>query len=418
MDRKRLYPILLVIFTNILGAGMILPILPLFAVGRFGATYFQAALLATAYFGAQFFAAPWLGRLSDQHGRRPILIISQIGTVISFLLFVFAGSIGAELESLGLVLPVSGGLLMMFVARLLDGATGGNITTARAYITDISTPAERTQALGLLSATFGAGFIFGPAIGGLLSQFSDVAPFIGATTITTITLLLTTFTLKESLPAEKRHSREQSRASMPLREVFANRSLALILITGFINTLAFSAIPATMSLYSSLILFPEISESNLVARNVGIMLTFLGISSVITQGFLLRRLVARLGERTLVVIGQAAFFLSLLSIPIIPNAIYVTFFLMLFAFSRGISDPPLQSLVTRYGSEQNQGRLLGLYQSALSLAFIFGPIWAGYVFENISPAAVFRVGAAIVVFGFLASLLLRARPPEPAANPA
>lgn len=414
MDRKRLYPILLVIFTNILGAGMILPILPLFAVGRFGATYFQAALLATAYFGAQFFAAPWLGRLSDLHGRRPILIISQIGTVISFLLFVFAGNIGAELESLGLVLPVSGGLFMMFVARLLDGATGGNITTARAYITDISTPAVRTQALGLLSATFGAGFIFGPAIGGLLSQINDVAAFIGATAITTITLLLTTFTLKESLPPEKRHSREQARASMPLREVFANRSLALILIIGFINTLAFSAIPATMSLYSAVILFPEISEPNLVARNVGIMLTFLGISSVITQGFLLRRLAARLGERTLVIMGQAAFFVSLISIPFIPNAIYVTVFLMLFAFSRGISDPPLQSLVTRYGSEQNQGRLLGLYQSALSLAFIFGPIWAGYVFENISPGAVFRVGAAIVVFGLLASLLLRTRPPEPA----
>ena len=97
MDRKRLYPSLLVIFTNIRGAGMILPILPLFAVGRFGATYFQAALLASAFFGAQFFAAPWLGRLSDQHGRRPILIFSPIGTVISFLMFVFAGNLGSAL---------------------------------------------------------------------------------------------------------------------------------------------------------------------------------------------------------------------------------------------------------------------------------------------------------------------------------
>lgn len=412
MDRKRLYPILLVIFTNILGAGMILPILPLYAVGRFGATFFQAALLASAYFGAQFFAAPWLGRLSDQHGRRPILIISQIGTVISFLLFVFAGNIGGALEGAGLVLPVSGGLFMMFVARLLDGATGGNITTARAYISDISDQESRTRALGLLSAAFGLGFIFGPAIGGFLSLFSNVAPFIGATVITTGTLLLTTFTLEESLPPEKRHRPEHARVSMPLNLVFANRGLTLILIIGFINTLAFSAIPATMSLYSDQILFPELTDTKLVARNVGIMLTFLGISLVITQAILLPRMLKRFGDRTLVTIGALAFFVSFAGITLIPSAVYATVFLMLFAFARGASDPPLQSLVTRYGTHQNQGRLLGLYQSALSMGLIFGPIWAGFVFQNIAPAAVFRVGAAIVIFSILASMLLHAQPVE------
>lgn len=418
MDRKRLYLILLIIFTNILGAGMILPILPLTAVNRFGGTFFQAALLATAYFGAQFFAAPWLGRLSDLHGRRPILIISQIGTVLAFLLFVFAGPLGVLLETVGLVVPtISGGLLMMFVARILDGITGGNITTARAYITDITSPETRTQSLGLLSAAFGLGFIFGPALGGLLSQFSDVAPFIGATVITTITLTLTALTLEESLPPEKRHSREHARRSMPLRQVFANRSLVLILLTGFINTLAFSAIPATLSLYSDKILFPELTDTRLVARNVGVMLTFLGLSSVITQAYLLRRLVTRFGERTLVTIGELAFMVSFASITLVASPVYATAFLMLFAFARGISDPTLQSLVTRFGTAQNQGRLLGLYQSALSMGMIFGPIWAGLVFQWIAPAAVFRVGAVIILPGLLFALMLRRRGPEPVVEP-
>ena len=383
-----------------------MPILPLYAVDRFGATPFLAALLASAYFGAQFFAAPWLGRLSDQHGRRPILIISQIGTVISFVLFVFAARIGSAIDEIGMALPFTGGLIMMFIARILDGATGGNITTARAYITDISPPESRTHALGLLSATFGVGFIFGPAIGGLLSQISAVAPFIGATIITTGTLLLTTFSLEESLPPEKRHHPGQT-PRFPLKEVFSNRSLTLILIVGFINTLAFAAIPATMSLYSDRILFPEITDTQLVSRNVGFMLTFLGLSSVFTQGFLLRHLVKRLGERKLIVIGEAAFFASFACITLIAHPIYATFFLMVFAFARGISEPPLQSLVTRFGTEQNQGRLLGFYQSALSMGLIVGPVWAGYVFDAISPPAVFWVGASIILFALLGSILLQ-----------
>ena len=166
MERKRLYPILLIIFTNILGAGVIIPILPLYAQGEFNGSILQITLLASAFFGAQFLAAPWLGKLSDRFGRRPILIISQVGTVLAFILFIFAGQIGQSIDGLNLSLPLSGGMIMLFAARILDGITGGNITTAQAYISDITTDENRAQGLGLLQAAFGAGFIFGPAFGG------------------------------------------------------------------------------------------------------------------------------------------------------------------------------------------------------------------------------------------------------------
>ena len=204
MDTRRLYPILLIIFTNILGAGVILPVLPLFAEGQFQGTIPQITLLSTTFFAAQFLAAPVLGRLSDRYGRRPVLLISQAGTVAAFVLFIFAGYLGRWIDGLGLGLPMTGGMVMLYVARALDGFTGGNITTAQAYVSDVTTERQRAQGLGLLQAAFGAGFIFGPAFGGVLSNFGPVVPFIGAAIITTGTLLLTLFTLEESHPPEER----------------------------------------------------------------------------------------------------------------------------------------------------------------------------------------------------------------------
>ncbi|NIP44188.1 MAG: MFS transporter, partial [candidate division Zixibacteria bacterium] len=164
----------MIIFTNILGAGVIIPILPLYAEGQFQGSVFQITLLSSVFFGAQFLAAPVLGRLSDQYGRRPVLILSQMGTVFAFLLFILAGPLGGLIDSLGLNLPLTGGMVMLFIARTLDGITGGNITTAQAYVSDITTDEQRAQGLGYLQAAFGVGFIFGPAFGGVLSRFGIV----------------------------------------------------------------------------------------------------------------------------------------------------------------------------------------------------------------------------------------------------
>jgi DHA1 family tetracycline resistance protein-like MFS transporter len=241
MDYKRLYPILLIVFTNILGGGVIMPILPLYAEGQFNGTVIQITLLSSAFFAAQFLAAPVLGRLSDRYGRRPVLIISQIGTVLAFMMFIFAVPLGRWIDSFGLALSLTGGMLMLFAARILDGITGGNITTAQAYISDVTDSEHRAQGLGLLQAAFGLGFIFGPAFGGILSNIHPVAPFIGAAIITTGTLLLTVFTLAESLPPEKRAAElgGVQRSAVPLRILLSNKSFDLVLLIGFFGSLAF-----------------------------------------------------------------------------------------------------------------------------------------------------------------------------------
>lgn len=411
IDLKRLFPILLIIFTNILGAGTIIPILPLFAEGEFQGTVFQITLLAATFFGAQFLASPWLGRLSDRYGRRPLLIISQAGTVLAFVLFIFARPLGSMIEELGVVLPISGGMLILYIARTLDGITGGNITIAQAYVSDIISSEHRAQGLGLLQAAFGVGFIFGPALGGILGTFGEVAPFVGAAIITAGTLLLTTFTLVESLPPEARGTEEERRqARIPLRELFTNRALVFVLTITFFGSLAFSVLPAIFSLYSEHVLFASLTDEGRIRLYIGLMLTFSGLMQVITQLALLKPLVRRLGERGLLIIGQIGLLVGLFGIALVENAWMVTLLLAPFAFGRGVSEPSLQALMTRFGDVHVRGRLLGLNQSARSLALIFGPIWAGYAYERINPQAAFFSGSAFVLVALIQAILLLGLP--------
>ncbi len=409
MDRRKLFPILLIVFTNILGAGVILPILPLYAEGQFGGTILQVTLLSTSFFAAQFLAAPWLGRLSDRYGRRPVLIVSQLGTVLAFLLFIFAGPLGSVIDSWGLALPLSGGMIMLYVARTLDGITGGNITTAQAYVTDVTPEEQRAQGLGLVQAAFGVGFIFGPAFGGVLSNLGPVAPFVGATLITTGTLLLTVFTLEESLPPEARVDDQpdaRPRSAIPLSALLRLGPLRVILAIGFFASLAFAAVPATFALYADRVLFPDLAEPGRAQLYIGLMLTFNGLMQVVTQLALLKPLVSRLGERKLLLLGMGALLVAALGVASAGSAIVVTLLFAPFAFGRGVTEPSLQSLTTRFGGWRTRGQLLGVYQSARSLALIFGPVWAGYAFEEISPRAVFWVAGGLLLVALILSAIL------------
>lgn len=409
MVKHRIFPILLVIFTNLLGAGVIFPILPLYAVGQMGASVPQAALLATAFFAAQFVASPVLGRLSDRYGRRPLLILSQAGTVLSFILFIFAPELGAWLEGLGFRPGMSGGLFMLFAARTLDGITGGNISIGHAYISDISTPQNRTQNFGYFSAALNAGIIFGPVFGGLLAGYGFRAPFIGAALITTGTLLLTVFMLKESLGAHERTQPGLPAEKIPLRDILANRDLARLYLLAFLAISAFSAVPPTFALYAEAVLFPGLPQEA-IAQRVGLVLTFVGVSAVFTQLVVLKPLVARLGERRTALLGFGVWLADFLLVPLFRNAWVVTLLFGPFAFARSVIDPSLQSMVARHATPRTRGQLLGLFQSAQSLAFIFGPIWSGLAFDAIAPQAIYWVGAVILGLGALLAFSMRRAP--------
>jgi multidrug resistance protein len=390
---RRLLTILLIVFVQMLGASMSFPILLLFAQRQFNIQPEVNALLMSSFFAAQFLAGPIIGRLSDKYGRVPVLIISQIGTVISFIMIGAAPNIA-----------------IMFAARILDGITGGNIIVAQAYITDITPPEKRTESLGYIFAAFGLGFIFGPALGGGLSAaFGPRVPFYMAAAIAAITVILTWRILTESLTPEQRVKNRTARtAGFKPADILANGTLLAILLVVFIGQFALGLLQVTFSLYGDAILFADYSD-RLVDLGIGLLLTVVGLSQFFTQTVLLRRLLARFGDVTLVIIGSVLRAIGMLFYAIavgpwlgIPGSLF-------FAMGMGLMMPSLQSLSTRTVADEVRGGVLGLYQSTVSLATIFSTALGGIIFAQ-NPRYPYWWGAGLSLFAIVPAYLFLKRP--------
>lgn len=361
---RRLITILLIVFVGMVGGSLILPILPLYAQSQYQMTPAVITLLNASFFAAQFVAGPYLGRLSDRHGRLPILIISQIGTALSFVMLAFAPSVP-----------------WLFAARILDGITGGNIIVAQAYVTDITPREKRTQALGYIFAAFGVGFIIGPALGGLLSAaYGARVPYLVAAVAATLTVVLTWFTLTETLtPEQRKAGASNQRPSLSVTAILGNYPLLLILGLAFFGQFAFGLFQSTFALYSAAILFRGY-PARTIGLGVGLLLAAVGVGQVITQTLVLRPLLKRYGEAWLVVIGMASRMIGLLIFAVITNPWLGPFGSLFFAMGMGLLMPPLQALVTSTVPDDVRGGVLGIFQSTTSLAIIISNAIAGVIF--------------------------------------
>lgn len=399
---RRLITILLIVLVQMLGAAMILPILPLFALREFNLTPTQIAFLSTSFFAAQFVAGPFLGRLSDKYGRVPILIISQIGTVASFLMLAFAPS-----------------ALFLFMARLLDGITGGNIIVAQAYITDVTPKERRTEALGYIFAVFGLGFVIGPALGGVLSAgLGPRVPYLIAAGAASIVVLLTWFVLEESLTPEQRQANREAKGnSTNPRDIIRNKPLVLILLVAFLGQSGMGLLQSTFALYADAILLDDFSE-DMATLGVGLLLAVVGLSQFVTQAFLLRKLLNRFREYYLILIGNMARLISFLFFAVATTPLFGGIGSVVFAFGVGIMMPSLQSLSTDTVNDEYRGGVLGLYQSTLSLAIIVGSAAGGFLYE-VNATVPFWTGGALALLAFLPAMLLLAQSgqkPQPHAH--
>ena len=386
---KRLLTILLIVFVQMLGAAMILPILPLYAMEEFAMTPQVITLLNTAFFGAQFVAGPYLGRLSDKYGRVPVLIISQIGTAVSFFMLAFAPNVG-----------------MLFLARILDGITGGNIIVAQAYITDITPREKRTEALGYIFAIFGLGFIFGPILGGTLAAaFGPRVPYVVAALAAVGVVILTYFTLDETLSEEQRTAnRNYNRGGIGLDDILRNAPLMLILIVAFVGQFAMGLLQATFALYGDAVLFAGESPQR-VTLGVSFMLAIVGLGQFLTQSFLLRPALRRFDEARLVIIGLALRTTALFIFAALSTVLFGAIGSLLFAVGMGLMMPPLQSLSTNTVADELRGGVLGIYQSTISLSIIFSTAVSGVIFA-VNPTAPFWLGAGLSVLVFFPAILL------------
>jgi MFS transporter, DHA1 family, tetracycline resistance protein len=386
---RRLVTVLLIVFVQMLGAAMIMPILPLYARREFGMTPQTITLLSTSFFAAQFVAGPFLGRLSDKHGRLPILIISQVGTAVSFLMLALAPNVG-----------------VLFLARLLDGITGGNIIVAQAYITDVTPREKRTQSLGLIFAAFGLGFIFGPALGGLLSAaFGPRIPYVFAAVVATLLVLLTWFVLDESLsPAQRQANRDFKKQSIGLTAVSRNISLVLILGVAFIGQFGMGLLQSTFALFGEAVLFAGYSVSA-VNLGIGILLTIIGVAQFFTQALLLPRAIRYLDDAWVVILGLVLRTLGLLTFATLAIPFMGGLGGVLFATGVGLMMPPLQSLATTTVADELRGGVLGVYQSVVSLSVIFSTAVAGTIFA-LNPTFPYWLGALLSLLGLLPAFVL------------
>ena len=368
--RSPLVIIFITIFIDLVGFGIVIPVLPLYAE-RYGASEATVGILLAIYSAMQFMFSPILGKLSDRVGRRPVLLGSLIGTSIGFLIMGLAPKMPVGFALLGMA-PT---LVWLFIARIIDGVSGGNISTAQAYIADVTSPEERSKGMGLIGAAFGLGFIFGPAIGGLMSHVSAEAPFFFASVMAAANATALYFLLPESLSHEHR---AEARRRVTLSEMFAQSGgfrLKAIMATYFFATIAFAMLTATYALFAN-------HRFNFDAIHTGYMFTYVGVLGAIIQGGLLGRLVKMFGEKTLAVSGTAIFALSMFALPMTATLTTLLAASSGIAIGNSLMTPSLNGLASKSVSAAWQGRMLGVMASVASLARIIGPVLGGWLLSR------------------------------------
>ncbi|MBE0671906.1 MAG: MFS transporter [Anaerolineales bacterium] len=382
MDNKRLFSIILVVFIDLLGFSLILPLLPYYAE-TFSANQTTTGILIASYALMQLIGAPILGRLSDRFGRRPVLLLSVFGTFLGFLLLGFANA-----------------LWMLFASRILDGLTGGNLSVAQAYISDVTDEKSRSKGLGMIGAAFGLGFIIGPVTGGLLSQWGYAVPAFAAAAISLINLILIYVWLPESLTEEKRNQMPEKRPAVTLNALlvaFQRPFTGSILITRFFFGLAFAIFQTIFALYA-------LAKFNLTARDTGFVLTYVGVLSVIVQGFLVGRLTNRYREDILITASVVLMGISLLGWALAPSVIWLYVIMTPTALSGGLLNTLLSSTLTKAVAPQEIGGILGLSAAVESSTRIIAPILGGVLLQQIGTwapgifGAVLMAGVSVYVF--------------------
>lgn len=368
-ERERFFtkPIAIIfttVFIDLVGFGIVIPALPFYVEGEiFRATPLDIGLLFASYSAMQFVFSPILGSLSDRYGRRPILFLSLLGSSVGYLFIGFAGA-----------------LWMVFLGRIIAGITGGNISTAQAYIADVTTRENRAKGMGLFGAAFGLGFIFGPAIGGILSRYGINVPFLFAAALTLANAIALYFVLPESLKEEdRRKDRETRNRFAEMLDTLRDSRFSILAGLYFLLVTAFSIMTASFALYT-LFRFGYDAEAN------GYLFAYIGFLAVILQGFLFSRLAHSFGETWLIVIGSFILGGGFFVIPFIGpefgglKALLIT--IGFFALGNSLSSPALTSLASKVASEREQGKALGLMQSGASLARAIGPAMAGVLLNN------------------------------------
>ena len=387
--KRALGLIFFIMLMDIVGLSILAPVAP-YIVREFSGDALMVTMLSVIYAGAQFIAAPILGKISDRVGRRPVLLVSVFGSAIGYFIF-----------------GIGGALWVLFLSRLIDGITGGNLSTAAAYIADVSKPEERAKNFTLIGMAYGLGFIIGPAVGGVLGQISLNAPLFAAGVISLISVALIYFILPESLPKERRETKPLRLNDLnPFTSIgymLFKPGLGVLLLVYMLFNFAFDGSNSTIGVF-------VVQKFAAQPWAIGVLFVTVGIATAVVQAALVGRLVPRYGEKRMAMvslIGQAVGGLLILIAPA---------FWMLYPIgflSSGITGfiwSTLGTLTANRVAEHEQGQLAGVNAALAGLMSALGPLWAGVVYDNVMPGAPFWMGA--IILGFACIVLAGIRVPR------
>lgn len=389
-NRSPLLPIFLIVLVDILGLTIILPLLPFYAE-HLGASATTVGLLISSFAFCQLIAGPILGRMSDHMGRKPLLIVSQIGTFIGFL-----------------ILAASHTLWLVFLSRIIDGLTAGNLSLAQAYIADVTTPENRARSFGVIGIAFGIGFLIGPGISGFLSVFGYAYPILAAAALSATSIVCTITLLPRVNPGYDGSDEGPAGRRLSVfdwnsyAQYFARPALGRLLWQFFFFAFSFSMFVSGFALYASERYVWHGRPFG--AREVGYVFAFVGFLGIILQGFLIGRLVRAVGERTLVWTGFLSAAIGYAALGWTSTIGQLLSCSVISSYGTGVIRPSITSLVTRAAGKREQGVVLGLTQSLTSVSSVVAPVIAGFLIER-HQLSIWAAGAgAVALLGMFFSL--------------
>src|SRR5437773_2782974 len=390
--RAHLGVIFLTVLIDLVGFGIIMPILPMYAQ-RFGAQGIGYGALVFVFSAMQFLATALLGRLSDRIGRRPILLTTMLVNAAGYVLFAFAPSYA-----------------VLFLARVISGFASGNISAAQAYVADITLPADRARGMGTIGAAFGIGFVLGPMIGGLADHYlGHLAPGLIAAGLSLVNFLSAGAILRESLATEHRTVRPLLDFGH-MREALGREQLRPLMLVWLIAPFAFAGYTVALPLHATAAL-------GWGAKELGWLFVVLGTIAAAVQGFLFGRIERRTGARALLVVGLFGMAVSIAAVPYAATSLQLYAWTVPLAFANSLFAPAASGLVSIYADPTEQGTILGAAQAFAALGRSFGPLAVGWAYDGLGQQAAFLLAGAAMILGALASLRLEGVSHVPATTP-
>jgi MFS transporter, DHA1 family, tetracycline resistance protein len=398
-QRVSLVPVFLIVLVDVFGMTLVIPLLTIYAE-TLSASPLQATMLISVYAGCQLLSGPIIGQLSDRFGRKPLLLISQIGTFLGFLLMARAQT-----------------LWVLYIARILDGATAGNLSLAQAYISDHTEPAERAKSFALIGIAFGVGFFIGPSLTGYLAaRYNLTTPIYLAACMSATSVLCTATLLKGG--RQSAHAFDDRRAALHWRtyaNYFTRPGLSRQLMQFLFFALSFSMFISGFALFAERRFTYDGQPFG--PREIGYVFGYVGFLSIILQGGLIGRLVTRFGEAALVAAGFVALVIAYLVLGLASSITSLLWMGLLASFGIGVIRPALTSLISQQADRREQGVVLGLTQSLTSMASIVAPIVAGLLIGRQMLTEWAWVAAGLAAVGVALSRQGFSRRATPAADP-